>query len=111
MAQQKKPKRGRPRMRETTTTFGMKLSPRERELIRRRAARAGKSASRYLLDLVAKDSEAMQPVRQAPSAIELMQLPAEDRRKLLSQQAKIAAPYYRNDPDLNFEIYDDILEY
>ncbi len=47
----------------------------------------------------------------APTAIELLRLPAKERRKRLREQAKIAAPYYRNDPDLNFEIHDDILEY
>lgn len=46
-----------------------------------------------------------------PKPSELMALPEDDRSVLLQLSALLAEDAYRNDPDLNFEVYDDIIDY
>ena len=49
--------------------------------------------------------------RNAMTIVEIMELPAAERQKIFEEQARDAAQYYKNDPDLIFNANDDILEY
>lgn len=111
MAGVTKPTRGRPRLRHKSVWLGMKVSEAERTRIKHRAASSGKSATRYILDLVERDTPEPKESYVRPSGKELMALPAEVRHRMFEEQAKRAAPYYANDPGLDFRADDPILEY
>ena len=112
MAKTLKPKRGRPRMRERTVWYGMKLSEEERATIKRRAASQGKSSARYLLDLVKKDSEKLPQKKRRLTGAELLALPAKEQERLLREAAKKARKDYEEGGALRiFEANDPILEY
>ena len=90
MARQPKPKRGRPRMRERSVWFGMKLSEMERDSIKRRARSQGKTMSSYIRTLIDRDVAPM-PAKKRLTGKELMALPQKERHRLLAKQAKSAA--------------------
>lgn len=102
-------KRGRPRMYEEFVYFGMKITPQERQRIKMLAAREGKPASRAIIELINNALEVEQP-RQL-TACDLMKLLPAERRRILQEQAKKAAKFYRENPDLIMDGDDEIVEY
>jgi hypothetical protein len=107
-----KRKPGRPRMRERTVWYGMKLSEEERATIKRRAASQGKSAARYLLDLVKKDTDKPLKKKKRMTGAELLALPAKERSRLFREAAKKARKDYLPGGALRiFDANDPIIEY
>ena len=104
-----KSKRGRPRLNTNPVSFGMKISEEERENIRSGARQAGKSATRFIMDLV-ESAVVRKDLKPGWSGKELMALPDAERHQLLEDQAREAAKYYSTDPDLDFTADDPIHE-
>ncbi len=88
----------------------LRFSPQEKNKIRRLANLRGASANKSVMELVEGALKAVKD-RKSPTIREIMQLPAVERHRLLEEQARDAAKFYKNDPDLDFQINDDILEY
>lgn len=97
-----KPKRGRPRMRERTVWYGMKLSEDERTTIKRRAASQGKSAARYLLDLVKQDTKEPPAQKKRLSGAELLALPPKEQDRIFRKAVKKAQKDYEVGGALRF---------
>ena len=112
MAKSVKPKRGRPRMRESTVWYGMKLSEEERATIKRRAASQGKSSAKYLLDLVKNDTEKPPVKKRRLTGAELLALPTEERSRLFNEAMKKARKDYEEGGALRiFEVEEPYHEY
>ena len=113
MALPSKPKRGRPRMREQSVWFGMKMSLDERNAIKRRARSRGTTMSGYLRDLIDRDVP-LKPKKteRRLTGQELMALPAVEAARRLEAAAKLAAPDYEEGGALRiFEADDSFIEY
>ena len=98
----------------------LRLSPQDKRKIGRLAKLRGTSASRSVMTLVEEALQTSAPTPASKNSIgpkrrlsgnELMALPAEVRHRRLEAQAKKAAIYYETDPDLDFQINDDIVSY
>jgi hypothetical protein len=98
----------------------LRFSMQDKSKIRKLAKLRGTSASKSVMELVdtalgnakpesANGRNSTGPKRRLTGK-ELMALPADVRHRRLEVQAKKAAIFYRTDPDLNFQINDDILE-
>ncbi|HET6401896.1 MAG TPA: hypothetical protein VFH95_10910 [Candidatus Kapabacteria bacterium] len=99
----------RHRQKERTVSV-LRFSEQEKNKIRRLAKLRGESASKSVMDLVEGALEKSKERKSLPIE-QIMKLPAAERHKLLEEQAKDAAQYYKNDPDLIFNANDDIIEY
>ncbi|MEP7234002.1 MAG: hypothetical protein ABI778_01780 [Ignavibacteriota bacterium] len=105
------PKRGRPRIHDNPVWFGMKISLDERELIKKFAKERGTSASRAIMEMVAKSVEGEAKPKARLSAVEMMKLPMAERNQILRAQAKKAEWIYKNDKDIVLPENDDYFEY
>jgi hypothetical protein len=104
-------KRGRPRIHNNPVWFGMKISLKERELIKKFAREKGTSASRAIMEMVANALKTEPKLKQRMTASDMLKLPMAERNRLLRAQAKKAEWIYKNDSDLLFPDNQDIIEY
>jgi len=115
------PKRGARHRRKEQIPSALRFSASDELKIRKLAKLRGASASKSVMELIERALQKDEPgTKSAPKSIgpkrrlsgtELMALPPEVRHRRFELQAKKAAIYYRTDPDLNFQLNDDILEY
>jgi hypothetical protein len=88
----------------------LRFSQQEKNKIRRLAKLRGTTASKSVMELVEGALEKGEG-RISLSIEQIMKLPPSERHKLLEEQAKDAARYYKNDPELIFNANDDIIDY
>jgi hypothetical protein len=88
----------------------LRFSMQDKSKIRKLAKLRGTTASKSVMELVNSALKGKNDPK-SPTIGEIMQLPAAERHRLLEEQARGAAKFYKNDPDLDFQINDDILEY
>ena len=96
-------------METTKVRFEMKLTPEEKRQITLLSRQEGKSAKKVIMMLV---QQALRRVNSTPlSAKEIMKLPPQQRKKILSQQFQEAERLYKDNPELLVPNVDTPIDY